>query len=145
MAKTVALGTVLRVEDPDTPGTFIAVGNLTNIPVPGPTKQRIDVTDFDSEAMEYLPGLPDNGELSLSGFFNYENEGQAVLLADAHDPAAPTRSFQIDFTRQDVRFEFDGYVASFVPTAGGPNEAYSFDAGLQITGAVDITNPIPTP
>lgn len=143
MAKTVALGTVLRVEDPDNAGQFITVGNLTSIPVPGPTKQRIDVTDFDSEAMEYLPGLPDNEELALSGFFNYEDAGQAVLLADAHDPLAPVRSFQIEFTRQDVQFTFNAYTASFTPNAGGPNEAYGFDAALQITGAVTTTSPIP--
>src|SRR5262245_31076548 len=98
--KTVTLGTVLRMENPATPAGFLTVGNLTAIGVPGPTKAEIDVTDFDSVAAEFLAGLPDNGELPLSGFFNFEDDGQAAALADAHDPDAPVRHFQIDFTRQ---------------------------------------------
>ena len=142
MAKTVALGTILRVENPATVG-FLAVGNLTAISVPGSTKPEIDVTDFDSTAAEFLAGLPDNGELSLSGFFNYTDAGQQVLLDDAYDPDAPVRAFEIDFTRQNVQFTFDAYVSSLVPNAGGPNEAYTFDATLRVTGAVTVTSPIP--
>lgn len=142
MSKTLALGTVLRVQNPATVG-FLAVGNLTQIGVPGPTKPEIDVTDFDSTAAESLAGLPDNGELALSGFFNYANAGQAVLLEDAHDSDSPVRDFQIDFERQDVQFTFQAWVKSFVPNAGGPNEAYTFDGSLRITGPVTITSPIP--
>lgn len=138
MAKTLALGTVLRIET-DTPDTFSAVGNLTSIAVPGPTKPEIDVTDFDSTAAEFLGGLPDNGELSFSGFFNYADAGQQLMLTDAHDAEAPTRTFQIYFERQGVTFEFDGYVSSFVPNAGGPNEAYTFDGTIRVSGAVTIT------
>lgn len=138
MGKSVALGTILRVENPATADAFIAVGNLTSVGVPSPEKPEIDVTDFDSAAAEFLAGLPDNGELPLSGFFNYANAGQVILLNDAHDADAPTRTFQIDFTRQDLRFEFDGWVKSFTPTAGGPQEAYGFDAVIRITGEVSM-------
>lgn len=138
MAKTLALGTVLRIET-DTPGQYVAIGNLTSIPVPGPTKPEVDVTDFDSTATEVLLGLPDNGELSCSGWFNYSDQGQALALADAHDPDAPARNFRIEFTRQDVEFEFAGYISSFVPQAPGPNEAYTFDMTIRVTGAVQIS------
>lgn len=131
MSKTVTLGTTLTM------GANL-VGNLTSIGVPGPVKPEIDVTDFDSEAAEFLAGLPDNGEVPLSGWFNYANAGQAAMLADAHDPDAPERTFVIEFTRQDVQFTFQGWVKSFVPNAGGPNEAYTFDAVIRVTGAVDI-------
>lgn len=131
MAKTQTLGTTLKI------GTDL-VGNLTRIGVPGPTKPEIDVTDFDSTAAEFLAGLPDNGELPLSGFFNYTDAGQAAMLADAHDPDSPSRTFEIAFTRQDVKFTFTGWVKSFVPNAAGPNEAYTFDASIRISGAVTI-------
>ena len=137
MSKSVALGTILRVET-DTPGVWLVVGNLTQIGVPGPTKPEIDVTDLDSVASEFLAGLPDNGELSFGGWFNYADTGQALLLADAHDPDAPTRAFQIEFTRQDVEFQFDAWVKSFVPNAPGPNEAYSFEGVIRVSGAVTI-------
>jgi hypothetical protein len=136
MAKTVALGTVLKK------GT-VAVGNLTSITVPGPTRAEIDVTDFDSTAAESLAGLPDNGELSLSGFFNYTDAGQAAMLVDAHNVSATPATYTIEFTRQNVKFTFSAWVKSFTPNAGGPGEAYTFDASLRVTGAVTIA-PITT-
>lgn len=132
MGKTVTLGTTLTMAGQ-------LVGNLTRIGVPGPTKPEIDVTDFDSVAAEFLAGLPDNGEIPLSGFFNYANAGQAAMLDDAHDPDSPTRAFVIAFVRQDVEFSFNGWVKSFVPNAGGVNEAYTFDAVIRVTGAVTIS------
>lgn len=141
MGKTAALGTILRVENPATTG-FLVVGNLTNVPAPQTEKQEIDVTDFDSTAVESLPGLPDNGEMAIAGWFNYTDVGQAVLLADSLDPDAPVRTFQLDFTRQDVRFTFDAYVKRFQPQAGGPNEAYRFEGSLRVSGAI-VTSAIP--
>lgn len=133
--KTQTLGTKLILTD----DTYeVPVGNLTQISVPGPTKPEIDVTDFDSVAAETLAGLPDNGELSLSGFLNMGDQGQAIMLADAHDPDAPVRTFRIEFTRQATSFTFQAWVKSFVPNAGGPNEAYTFDASLRVTGAVEV-------
>ncbi|HEX6924353.1 MAG TPA: hypothetical protein VF167_02935 [Longimicrobiaceae bacterium] len=143
MAKSSALGTILRVES-DTSGVFTKVGNLTSIGVPSPTKPQIDTTDFDSVAAESIAGLPDNGEVTLSGFFNYADAGQLILIGDAHDPDATARDFQIDFTRQDLRFSFSAEVTSFAPNAGGPGEAYTFDATLRISGSVILTTPIPS-
>lgn len=142
MPKTTALGTILRVENPATTG-FLAVGNLTSISVPGPTKPQIDVTDFDSTGAEFLAGLPDFGELTLNGFFNYGQAGQQVLFDDAQDPDAPARDFQLDFTAQDVQFTFSGVVLSFVPNAGGPRDAYTFSATIRVSGSVTDTSPIP--
>lgn len=138
MPKTLSLGTKLYVEG-DTPGVYLHVGNLTSLPLPGPTKPEVDVTDLDSTAAEFLAGLPDNGELACSGFFNYTDAGQALLLADAHDSDSPTRSWRIEMTRQDLEAEFQGWVRSFVPQAPGPNDAYTFDLTIRITGAVDIS------
>lgn len=135
MSKELALGTKLYVES-DTPGTYIAVGNLNSIGVPGPTKGEVEVTDFDSTAREYLATLPDNGEISFSGYFNEADAGQDFLFEDANDPAAPDRNFRIEFPRQGVEFEFAGFVKSFVPTAPGPDDAYGFDGSIRVTGAV---------
>lgn len=131
--KSVALGTKLYVEvDSD----WVPVGNLTSLPVPGPEKGEIDVTDFDSTAAEFLADLPDNGSLDFSGFYNSEDAGQQVLLDDANDPDAPTRNFKIDFTRQEIAFLFGGYVRRFRPTAGSPRGPYTFDGSIRVSGAV---------
>lgn len=131
--KTVALGTKLYVE---VDSEWVAVGNITSIPVPGPEKPEIDVTDFDSTAAEFLPGLPDNGSLDFSGFYNEEDEGQQLMFDDANDPDAPVRNFRIDFVKQLQSFSFAGYVRSFRPNAGGPREAYTFTGSIRVSGSV---------
>lgn len=134
--KTLSLGTKLYVET-DTPGSFITVGNLTSVTFPGPVKGEVDVTDFDSTAREFLATLPDNGEMSGSGFYNEEDAGQELLFEDANSADAPTRAFRLELTRQAVEYEFEGFVKSFVPTAPGPDDAYGFDFAIRITGAVE--------
>lgn len=131
MAKTQALGTILLQ------GATV-IGNLTSISVPSPVKPEIDVTDFASVAAEFLPGMVDYGELSMSGFFNYADAGQTILRADANDPAATTKAWTIAFVRQSMKFTFNAWVKSYTPNAGGPNDAYTFDATLRVTGAVAV-------
>ncbi len=131
MAKTVTQGTVLSV-------AAVAVGNLTSIGTPGPTKPEIDVSDFDSTAAEFLMGMPDSGEMSFSGFFNKANASQMTLLADAIATTATSRAFTILFPTQGT-FGFNGYVKSFVPTASGVNSAVMFDGSIRVTGAVTWT------
>lgn len=133
MPKTLALGTILRVE---IGSVFTAVGHLTSIPTPSVSKNETEVTDFDSTAREFLGTLPDNGEISFSGFMNEGDAGQEQLYDDANDATSPVRTFQIDFVRQDVRFEFDGWVKSFQYTATGVDDAYGFEGSIRVTGAV---------
>lgn len=129
MAKTRALGTILKQ------GATV-VSNLTAISIPGPVKTEIDVTDFASAASEFLPGIADYGECTLSGWYNYSDAGQTIVRADAFDIAAAAKAWSIAFVNQSMQFTFNAWVKSFVPNAGGPNEAYDFTATLRITGAV---------
>ena len=131
MAKTRALGTILMQ------GATV-VASITSISVPSPVKGEIDVTDFASVAAEFLPGMVDYGEISMSGFFNYTDAGQTILRADANDVAAATKAWTIAFPNQSMKFTFNAWVKSYVPNAGGPNEAYTFDATLRVTGAVTV-------
>lgn len=128
MAKTQALGTVLKQ------GTTV-VGHLTSINPGGAVKTEIDVTDFDSVAAEFLPGLPDYGEATFNGWFDYSDAGQTILRADAEDPDAASKTWTIEFTRQAAKVTFDGWVKSYVPTAGAPNDAYGFSTTIRRTGA----------
>lgn len=143
MAKTLAAGTILYVEDPATPGDYIRVGNLTSIPVPGPDKPQVNATDFDSEAEEYVPGLPDYGSHDFNGNFNAEDAGQLILFDDAQDAEAPARNFRLDFTRQDMRFTFSAYVTRFRPSAPSAGELYRFESTLRMNGVTARETPIP--
>lgn len=127
MGKTQALGTVLKQ-------STTVIGHLTSISPGGAVKTEIDVTDFDSVANEFLPGLPDYGEATFNGWFDYADAGQTILRADAEDAGATTKSWTIEFTRQAAKVTFDGFVKSFVPTAGAPNDAYGFSTTIRRTG-----------
>lgn len=131
MAKTVAQGTVLKVG-------AVVVGAVNSISSPNPVKSEVDVTDFASTASEFLMGMADNGEISMSGIYNYADAGQLLLLTDAHVHTAAARTFTLEFTRQAMKFTFSAWVRSFVASAGGPNDAYTFDCSLRLTGAVTI-------
>lgn len=141
MAKSTTRGVELYVENPATTG-YVKVGRLTRIGVPGSTKPEVDVSDFDSDAAEFLPGLPDSGSLAFTVNYDNADPGQEILFDDAQDNEAPVRGFRIDFTQQDVRFEFDAYAGSFVPTAGGVNQAITAEGSLRVTGPV-TRGPIP--
>jgi hypothetical protein len=129
MAKSKALGTILKQG-------LTTVASLTSISIPGPVKTEIDITDFSSVAAEFMAGMPDYGEVTLSGFFNYSDAGQTIVRADAFDVAAGTKAWTIAFVSQSMQFIFNAYVKSYVPDAGGPNDAYKFTAVLRVTGAV---------
>lgn len=129
MAKSKALGTILKQG-------ATTVANITSISIPGPTKTEIDVTDFASVAVETLAGMPDYGEVTFSGFYNYADAGQTIVRADAFDVAAGTKAWSIAFPTQLMQFTFNAWVKSYVPDAGSPNDAYKFTATLRLTGAV---------
>lgn len=137
MAKTVTLGTQFRIaDDSDNP---TPVGHLTQISTPSPTKPEIDVTDFDSTAAEFLSGLTDNGEVSMTGFYDYADGGQGLLFEDANSATAPERDCAIEFVQQGVVFSFTGFVKSFSVSAGGVGEAVTFTATVRVTGASSAT------
>lgn len=129
MAKSKALGTLLKQGATN-------VASITNISIPGPVKSEIDTTDFASVAVETLPGMPDYGEITFSGFFNYSDAGQTIVRADAFDVAAGTKAWTIPFPTQLMQFIFNAWVKSYVPEAPSPNDAYKFTAVLRVTGAV---------
>lgn len=129
MAKTQASGTVLKQ------GSTV-IARLTSIDSPGAVKSEVDTTDFASTAAESLPGLIDYGDMSVSGFFDYADAGQVILRTDANDPAAVAKTFTIEFTKQVCKAVFQAWVKSYIPKAGGPNEAYTFDSVLRVTGTV---------
>lgn len=46
--------------------TFLKIGEVTNIGAPSGEAADIDTTHLESEAMEYLTGLPDNGNIEIA-------------------------------------------------------------------------------
>jgi hypothetical protein len=64
-----------------TPSTWIQIKELKGIKPSGASASKIDVTDLNSTAKEYLPGLVDNGTFSSDIYILESDPGQAAVLA----------------------------------------------------------------
>lgn len=66
MAGVAAFGTSLSRESDGTPGTYIAIANITSLSGPSMSRDTIDVTAHDSpnSYMEFVASLIDGGEVT---------------------------------------------------------------------------------
>lgn len=87
MTKIKSQGTKLFVgtEDADVEAydadNLVQVKGLRSIGNPDGEAAEIDTTDLDSEATEFMMGLPDNGKFSVSGHAIDDDPGQVACLA----------------------------------------------------------------
>lgn len=56
------------------------LGNVTSLSGPGGSSNDIDITDFDSAAMEYLQGLGDGGTLTINYNFGPTLASQQTIV-----------------------------------------------------------------
>ena len=61
----VAQGTILSIENNDSPATFDAITEIKTFTGPGGSAAVIDVTDLSSTGKEKRMGLKDEGQLSF--------------------------------------------------------------------------------
>lgn len=69
---------VFMLDSAASPPALVKIGNLSGMGDFGPQSDDIEVTNLDSTAKEYLVGLPDNGEATLS--INIDNQSDAHRL-----------------------------------------------------------------
>lgn len=126
-----AHGAELHMGDGGTPETF------TKVPCPGdfsfkpPQPERIDVTNHDSAAREYLQGLGADGEVTTEFFYDPAETMHAAVRAK-HGVSAPT-NWELHFASGDV--------ATFAATVSVEftlpiSDAEKMSVTLAISGAV---------
>ena len=105
--------------------TMTRVGEITDFTGPGGAAAIIDITHLGSTAKEKLPGLRDEGQLSMTLNFNATDTGQTGLRTD--------RAGRVK-NHYDIIFKDCEWTASALPSM-----AYFFAYCMQfsITGAVD--------
>lgn len=124
-----AHGTTLEIGDP-----AVAVAHLKSIGSPEQSKETIDVTALDSEGnyREYIDSYRDAGELSVSGFFDFRDEGQKAIR-DAYD-AEGAIPFVIRYPKViSAEWHFNGIVTSYKITSE-EGDAIGFDATIKLSG-----------
>jgi hypothetical protein len=123
--KTITLGSGTA-----TPAAWTKVGQLTDIKGTSDTSPDIEVTDLDSTTKEYLPGLPDTGNVTMSVFCVDSDTGLAAIEA-AFD-ARIAKSFKITYPTGSTPIRtFTAFVKSF-PKVGDASKD-----GV-VTGSVEL-------
>lgn len=115
-------------------GTF-EVADLTSIGGVEITADTIDVTTHASTNgyREFLSGLKDGGEVSISGFFKpTDTNGQKALYTALN--AGTLGSFGVSFpTAISASWAFSGIVTSFA-TGAELEDAVTFEGAIKVSG-----------
>ena len=143
-AATSAQGVVVSIGQGDansiTPAldTFDAIGELTSCQSPNESRERTDVTNFDSAAREFIAGLKDGGEAQFDMNFVPGNAGQASVRA-AFD-SGQLRNFRIVFTdAATTTLDFKVLVLEKPVASGSVNEALTSSMTVKVSGDVTWT------
>lgn len=117
-----------------TPVTWTQITDVKDFKPAGAAVSKIDVTNLDSTAKEYRPGLVDNNDITFSVNYVATDPGQAAFKTAFE--ASLVKAFKIVAPNADT-FTFDGYVSKFPETpAGSVDAVLTGDVTIQITGAV---------
>ena len=128
-----AYGTTLKFTPQG--GAQAVVGKLSAIGEIAPEAEELDVTTLDSEggSRRYIQGYKDAGTVSVEGFHDRQDAGQAALIAAYKSGAVG--AFLIEFPG-GATAAFSAFVKSYTLGAAEVDGAIGFAAELRITGAV---------
>jgi predicted secreted protein len=128
-----AQGTKIRVSADGSPPSFSDIPEVRTIGGPDGSAPTIDVTDLDSTAREYILGLKDEGQIQLGFMYRPANSVHQTLRNAFSNRTL--MQFQIDFTDDATRWEFDGYVTGF-PISAAVDTVVEGTITIKITGAI---------
>lgn len=129
-----------KVAEGETENNWTSVGRLTNIPMPSPESEEIDISALDSPgyAKEFMAGPVDNGSIELTGQYK-AGEGGQRLLQELYE-TKETFEFKIVAPEQTgvaIRAQYVGeaYVSSCKPFGDATEgDILPFNATLRVTG-----------
>ena len=116
----------------------VTVGALRSISEIRADSEALDVTTLDAAGgcKTYIQGLKSMGEVTLEGFFEGNNAGQAALRGlYAAGAAVP---FTVTFPDGSA-VSFSAFVRAFSIGAASVDGAVRFSAVLRLTGGVTVT------
>ena len=129
MAKTRALGTTIKFGS-EFIGALTSIGEIT------PDSEELDATTLDSSDgyREFLQGFKDSGEVTLSGYYDKDDDGQQALITGYGNGEA--KAVSIAFPNATGGATFQAYVKSFTLGAADVDGIVGFGATLRISGEV---------
>lgn len=132
MAKSRALGTTISFNAK-------AIKALTSIGEITPDSEELDSTTLDSSGgyREFLQGFKDSGEVTLTGYYDTTDAGQAEIITGYG--SGDIKAVEIVFPNSAGGAEFQAYVKSYTLGAADVDGIIGFGATLRISGAVTPT------
>ena len=132
---TIGYGVLVEIGR-DEPVVFTAIVGLADTGFPEAIADKIEATHHQSpnRTKEYIPGLVDNGEVSMTIHW-VPGEATDLMLREIH---ASGEAVQIRFTAPNggTPEVFAGYLQSLTPAAP-INDLMMYEAGFVINGRVD--------
>lgn len=130
-------GMKIYVGDVGSPNNFVAIPEIKSISGPDGSAPLRDVTDLDSTAKEFEPGLKDEGSLQLSVMFVPQNAVHKALR-DAWSNRTLKAFYLLFADSQATKWLFSGYVTA-VQGNFAVDESAMATITIKITGAIEQT------
>lgn len=127
MSKSRSVGTTLKVNSK-------TVGGVTSISGVDVSSDEVDVTALDNSTgyREFLQGFKDGGEVSVDGFLDGADEGQAEMITLLN--SGSSTSVEIAFpTAINKKWTFTAFVSAF-STSADVDGAIEYSATLRVSG-----------
>lgn len=138
MARYIAAGTTLAVKKSGA-NAFTTLGQLSSLDGPSNSVGSVQVTNLDSTRQEYIPGLPDGGDISGTLQFDAADPNHAYLAGLADAPEILEWQVKIPTKPNATMFTCDGFLTEFGVSAGGAEEVVEASITIKVTGEVVIS------
>jgi hypothetical protein len=133
-------GTKIARADLATPTVFVDIAEIKSITGPGGASTTLDTTTLSSAAKEFVPGLKDNGEVTLGVNFVPGDEGQQTMIDDQENLQMAV--YKITYSDKKptggTTAVFNAYVTNFAPSVG-VDALSTADVSLRVSGGVTWT------
>ncbi len=130
-----SIGVKLKRGDGAVSEAFTTIGEVISFKGPSEKAPQLDATSFDSTAMEYVAGLPDNGEITFECLFVGSNAQQQGLRVDLR--AGTLRNFQLnlnDHASDPTVVSFAAIVTGAPEPGASVNAVVKGSCSLRISG-----------
>lgn len=130
----------IAVSSSDSPSVFTNISNVTTINESGAQRSEIDVTNLDSTAMEYAPGLVDFGSMTFE--VNWDPLEATHVTLDSIFLSGAVRDWRITESPRVTpptgeTTYFKGYVSALTKTRA-VNQVVKASVTIRVTGATNI-------
>lgn len=136
MAKYKCKGMSFNVDKTGEETTYTKITQAVSVGLPSPTNDPIDDTDLDSDAMEYSPGLPDNGQVAVEFRFDPDDDNHAYVEDWANAPVTKSVRFTVPTLPKATYYTCDAFPTGFDRPGGTVSDPLTATLNLQISGPV---------